>query len=67
LDLLSCNCSFVFVIVLELLSTLFHVLSQEVYGSVHIDGTDERDQLEVELLCAEREQEWTVLEDLLQR
>jgi|TARA_B110001450_G_scaffold254689_2_gene280564 hypothetical protein len=63
LDLLSC--SFVFFILLELLSTLFHVLSQEVYGSVHIDGADERDQLEVELLCAEREQEWTVLEDLL--
>jgi hypothetical protein len=51
--------------VLELLSTLFDMLSQEVYGSMNIDGADERDQLEVELLCAEREQEWTVLEDLL--
>lgn len=50
---------------LELLSTLFYMLSQEVYGSMYIDGADERDQLEVELLCAEREQEWTVLEDLL--
>ena len=50
---------------LELLSALFYVLSQEVYGSVHIDGADEGDQLEVELLCAEREEEWTVLEDLL--
>jgi hypothetical protein len=53
LDLLSC--SSVFFIVLELLSALFYVLSQEVYGSVDIDGADEGDQLEVELLCAERE------------
>ena len=44
---------------------MLDVLSQEVYGPVHIDGADERDQLEVELLGAEWEQEGTVLENLL--
>jgi hypothetical protein len=46
-------------------STLLDVLSQEVYGSVHVNGADEWDQFEVELLGREREQERAVLEDLL--
>jgi len=45
--------------------TQFDILPQEVDRTVHIDGTDEGDELEVELLGREREQEWAVLEDLL--
>jgi len=49
----------------ECAALLLDVLPEEIYGSVDIDCTDERDQFEVELLGAEREQEWAILENLL--
>ena len=45
---------------------LLNVLPKEVDRAMNVNGADEGDKLEVELLGAEREQERTVAEDLLQ-